>query len=309
MKTKLLLIIFGKILSSYLTFIKIDFMKKAQAIRLFILLLIISLAAFLVTHESGTIYINGIGVLMAALTGLWLLSLIIKDASIIDIFWGFGFVLIGWFYAFELHDLNLDFRQKIYLALISIWGLRLTAYLAYRNIGKPEDYRYAQWRKDNGAKWWWLSFIRVFALQGFLLWIISSVFVQGFQVNAELSVFEYIGIAFWAIGLFFETVGDWQLMQFKKDPNNKGKVMDKGVWKYTRHPNYFGDAMVWWGFFIYALSNPQAWIFIFCPIIMTLFLVKISGVAMLEVKLKKTKPKYEEYIRKTSAFIPMPPKT
>ena len=283
-------------------------MEKAQIIRLFILILIISLGAFLLTHDWSETYIKGIGVLMAALTGLWLLSLKLKDASIIDIFWGFGFVIVGWFYAFEVNEMSLDFRQKIYLAMITIWGVRLTAYLAYRNIGKPEDYRYAEWRKENGAKWWWLSFIRVFALQGFLLWIISAVYISGFNVKGDLTIYEYIGIAFWAIGLFFETVGDWQLMQFKKDPNNQGKVMNKGLWRYTRHPNYFGDTMVWWGFFIYVLSSPQNLVFIFCPIIMTFFLLKVSGVAMLERGLKKTKPKYAEYIRKTSSFIPMPPK-
>ena len=283
-------------------------MEKAQMIRLFILLLIISLGAFLLTHEWNGIYIKGIGVLMTALTGLWLLSLKIKDASIIDIFWGFGFVIVGWFYAFEVNDMELDFRQKLYLAMITIWGVRLTLYLAYRNIGKPEDYRYAEWRKENGAKWWWLSFIRVFALQGFLLWIISAVFIAGFSSQGELSIFEYIGIAFWGIGLFFETVGDWQLMQFKKNPNNQGKVMNTGLWRYTRHPNYFGDTMVWWGFFIYALSATGSAVFIFCPIIMTFFLLKVSGVAMLERGLKKTKPKYAEYIRRTSSFIPMPPK-
>jgi len=286
-------------------------MKKTQIIRLLILVLILFTGVFLWTHELGATFQLGIGMLMAVLTGLWVFSLMIKDASIIDIFWGIGFVITAWFYAYYVIDGdwgNLGIRNQIYLGIISLWGLRLAGYLAYRNIGKPEDYRYAQWRKDNGAKWWWLSFIRVFALQGFLLWLISAVYLPSLSIDAEIGVFEIVGILFWAIGLYFEAVGDWQLMKFKKDPNNKGKVMDQGVWKYTRHPNYFGDAMVWWGFYIFSLSNPASWVFIFCPIIMTFFLLKVSGVAMLEVKLKQSKPKYAEYIRKTSSFIPMPPK-
>lgn len=284
-------------------------MDRAKIIRLFILILIISLGAFLWTFsEFKDTFQLGIGLLMAMLTGLWLVSLVIKDASIIDIFWGFGFVIIAWFYTFQ-NDLDIiGLREKILLGMITIWGLRLTIYLAMRNLGKGEDYRYAQWRKDNGKKWWWLSFIRVFALQGFLLWIISATYLPSFSINAEMGILEYVGVLLWSVGLFFEAVGDYQLSQFKKDPTNKGKVLNTGVWRYTRHPNYFGDATIWWGFFLFALAHPQGWMFVFCPIVMTFFLLKVSGVAMLEVKLKKSKPQYAEYIRTTSSFIPMPPK-
>ncbi len=123
-----------------------------------------------------------------------------------------------------------------------------------------------------------------------------------------MGILEYVGVLLWIIGLFFEAVGDYQLTQFKKNPNNKGKVLDTGVWRYTRHPNYFGDATIWWGFFLFALAHPQGWMFVFSPIVMTFFLLKVSGVAMLEVKLKKSKPQYAEYIRTTSSFSPMPPK-
>ncbi len=273
------------------------------------MILIISLGAFLWSFSGfKDTYQLGIGLLMLILTGLWIVSLVIKDASIIDIFWGFGFVIIAWFYAFQNDLALMGIREKILLGMITIWGLRLTIYLANRNLGKGEDYRYAQWRKDNGPKWWWLSFIRVFALQGFLLWIISATYLPSFSVNAEMGILEYVGILLWGIGLFFETVGDYQLSKFKKDPSNKGKVLNTGVWRYTRHPNYFGDATIWWGFFLFALAHPQGWMFVFCPIVMTFFLLKVSGVAMLEVKLKKSKPQYAEYIRTTSSFIPMPPK-
>ena len=284
-------------------------MGKVKIIRLFILVLILSLGVFLWTFsEFQDTFQLGIGLMMAILTGLWLVSLVIKDASIIDIFWGFGFVIIAWFYAFQNDLDSMGIREKLLLAMITIWGLRLTIYLAMRNLGKGEDYRYAQWRKDNGEKWWWLSFIRVFTLQGFLLWIISATYLPSFRITAEMGILEYVGVLLWIIGLFFEAVGDYQLTQFKKNPNNKGKVLDTGVWRYTRHPNYFGDAMIWWGFFLFALAHPHGWMFVFCPIVMTFFLLKISGVAMLEVKLKKSKPQYAEYIRTTSSFIPMPPK-
>ena len=283
-------------------------MKRAQIIRLILLLVIITIGVFLVNHEFGALYQRGIGIIMLALTGLWLISLAIKDASIIDIFWGFGFVILVWFYASQIGFENMGPRNWVFIALVTAWGLRLTAYLGYRNIGKAEDYRYAQWRADNGKKWWWLSFIRVFALQGFLMWIISPLFIPALKAGGDLQILDYIGIALWAVGFYFEAVGDWQLMRFKKNPDNKGKVMDQGVWRYTRHPNYFGDATMWWAYFLFALAYPWGWVFIFGPAFMNFLLLRVSGVAMLEVKLKKSKPKYAEYIRKTSAFIPMPPK-
>ena len=245
---------------------------------------------------------------LGVMTLLWVLSLIIKDSSIVDIFWGSGFVLAAFFYAYLIGFEKMNIRQLVLLAMVGIWGIRLTTYLGIRNIGKGEDFRYVQWRKESGKNWWWVSLLRVFFLQGVLLWIISSLFVPAFLTGGGLQFLDYIGIALWAIGLFFEAVGDFQLMRFKKDPENNGKVMNTGVWRYTRHPNYFGDALLWWGFFCFALANPHGWVFVFCPIFMTFLLLKISGVAMLEKSLKKSKPKYAEYIKNTSAFIPLPPK-
>ena len=143
-------------------------------------------------------------------------------------------------------------------------------------------------------------------LQGIVMWVISAVF---FKAMSDARVFaltslDFIGIGIWAIGFYFEAVGDWQLRKFRKNPANKGKVMDRGLWKYTRHPNYFGDALLWWGYFMFALSVPGGFGFFFCPLIMTLFLMRISGVSMLERNLVKTKPKYEDYVRRTSEFFP-----
>lgn len=284
-------------------------MKSATIIRLALIFgMIILITIYLFTNMYAPFFTKGITFVMGILTALWLFSLVIKDSSIIDIFWGLGFVLIAWFYMYQLGWDSISTRQMVFLSMVSLWGLRLFSYLAYRNIGKDEDYRYQQWRKESGKNWWWFSYIRVFVLQGFILWIISACYLPALMADVPLGGWDYLGILLFSIGLFFEAVGDWQLAQFKKDTDNKGKVMNKGLWKYTRHPNYFGDSLLWWGFFCFSLSHPNGIYYIFGPIIMTFFLLKVSGVAMLERSLKKTKPKYKEYMRKTSSFIPMPPK-
>lgn len=283
-------------------------MKKATIIRLVLFGLLILLSTYLLTGPFDEYYLNGIMVIMGCLTALWLLSLVIKDASIIDIFWGLGFVIVGWTYTYLIGWEEAGLRAKVFMGMVSLWGLRLAIYLASRNLGKGEDYRYKAWREENGKNWWWLSYIRVFVLQGFILWIVSSIFVPTLMVKGDLGWLEYLGIALWAVGLYFEAVGDWQLTQFKKNPANVGKVMNKGLWKYTRHPNYFGDAVMWWGLFCFCLAHPQGLFYIFSPIFMTLLLLKVSGVAMLERKLKVSKPQYKDYMEKTSAFVPMIPK-
>lgn len=239
---------------------------------------------------------------------LWLISLIIKDASIIDIFWGFGFVLVCWWITSKVGLQELTSKQVVFIILVSLWGLRLAIYLAIRNLGKGEDFRYAAWRKQFGHRWWWLSFFRVFMLQGIIMLVLSSLFLPILLDDSIPNLLTYAGIGLWGVGFFFEAVGDYQMMRFKGDPDNHGKVMETGLWKYTRHPNYFGDALIWWGYFFFALSHPLGLYFIVCPLIMNFLLVRVSGVAMLEETLIKSKPKYHDYIRKTSAFIPRLPK-
>ncbi|EAY32037.1 DUF1295 domain-containing protein [Microscilla marina] len=283
-------------------------MKRKKIFYVILLTLVTAISTFLFTHAAATTYAVGLGVILLSLTVLWLVSLTIKDASIIDVFWGLGFFIIAWLYGSQVGFELLSTRNWVLLMMVTVWGLRLTIYLAIRNLGKGEDYRYVAMRKQNGKHFWWISYFRVFVLQGFLLWMISAVYLPALSVSGSLLLLDYLGILFWSIGLFFEAVGDAQLRRFKQNPANYGKVMDKGLWHYTRHPNYFGDAMVWWGFFMFGLSQWQGLYFIFCPLIMTLFLLKVSGVALLETKLKKTKPQYAEYIRKTPAFIPGLPK-
>ncbi len=268
----------------------------------FLLLCIVSLAVFLFVHEQP--FNIGIGAVMLALTLLWLVSIAIKDASIIDIFWGIGFVILAWLYRYLLK--NDSDKSLLFCILVSIWGLRLGFYLAYRNLGKGEDYRYQVWRKQHGANFWWVSFFRVFLLQGFLMWIIAAPLLIA-QTSTEWTWLDYVGIILWSIGLAFEAIGDWQLAQFKQNPQNKGKVLNTGLWKYTRHPNYFGDALLWWGLFCFALSAGGWWT-IFSPVLMTFLLMRVSGVVMLEKTLVITKPQYQDYINRTSSFFPMLPK-
>ncbi len=239
---------------------------------------------------------------------LWLVSLALKDVSIVDIFWGLGFVIVAWFCYFKTDGFAQ--RKILITALVTIWGLRLAGYLFWRNAGKGEDYRYQSMRQRVGKNFPIVSLFLVFGLQGVLIWVISLP-VQAAHSAASpdhLTVFDIAGALLWLIGLTFEAVGDWQLARFKADASNKGKVMNRGLWAYTRHPNYFGDALLWWGLFLIAAATPNGWWTIIGPVVMTILLMKISGVALLEKTLKNTKPGYEDYVRRTNAFIPWFPK-
>jgi len=239
---------------------------------------------------------------------LWLVSLALKNSSIVDIFWGTGFVVVVWA-AFLLTPGGFEMRKWLISILVTIWGLRLSLHILWRNWGKPEDFRYQVWRKEAGAAWWWRSFFKVFLLQGFLLWIISTPLLAA-QISAQpdrLIWLDILAVPVWLVGFTFEAAGDWQLARFKANPANKGKVLQTGVWRYTRHPNYFGDATQWWAYYLIALAAGGWWT-IFSPIIMTALLMRVSGVALLEKTLKEEKPGYKEYIETTSEFIPWFPR-
>jgi steroid 5-alpha reductase family enzyme len=244
---------------------------------------------------------------MVMMTILWIVSIIVKNVSIVDLFWGLGFVLTAGFYFLKTD--GFETRKIIILALVSIWGLRLSFYLAWRNIGEGEDFRYREFRRKYGEKYWWVSFFQTFLLQGVLMSIISLPLLgaQYYGLHVRLGIIDYIGIVLWVTGLFFESVGDLQLAKFKSDPLNKGKVMNRGLWRYTRHPNYFGDSAVWWGFGLICIATGSYFPFI-GSVIMTILIIKISGVGLLEKSLKEKKPQYKTYIEKTSAFIPWFPK-
>lgn len=250
------------------------------------------------------VYIQAFIVIMIMMTLLWIVSIIIKNVSIVDLFWGFGFVVASTVYF--LNSPGNETRKIIVLALSAIWGLRLSSYLAWRNIGKGEDYRYQQFRKDYGEKrYWWISFFQTFLLQGVLMWLISAPLLaaQYYGAEKEIEIIDLLALLIWFIGFLFEAGGDFQLATFKSNPSNKGKVLNTGFWKYTRHPNYFGDSAVWWGFGLFSIAA-GSWLAVLGSVLMTLLIIKVSGVALLEKSLKNNKPEYQEYIRKTSAFIP-----
>ena len=245
-----------------------------------------------------------IGLLML---GAWLLSLARRDASVVDIFWGLGFVIVAWT-AFLVGD-GYEGRKWLVTLMASAWGLRLTAYLFWRNWGKGEDFRYVRMRERYGARFPIISLFTVFGLQGVLMFVVSLP-LQVAQVSGPgtFTVADGLGLGVWAVGLCFETVGDLQLARFKSDPANAGKVMDQGLWRYTRHPNYFGDFLVWWGLFLVAASElGHSWVVV-SPLLMSWLLIRVSGVALLERSLKRRRSGYEEYIARTSSFFPRPPR-
>jgi steroid 5-alpha reductase family enzyme len=247
-------------------------------------------------------------VLAGLFFGLWLVSLVVADASIVDIFWGMSFVVVAWVTALIAE--GAEARRVLLVVLVSVWGLRLSGYLAWRNLGKGEDYRYRAMRERYAPRFWIISLFVVFGLQAALSWVVSLP-VQGGQVPADpdgLVLLDYVGIVVWATGLAFESIGDWQLARFKADPANQGEVMDRGLWRYTRHPNYFGDFLVWWGLYLVALATVDAWWTVVGPLVMSVLLIRVSGAALLERSLHKRRPGYEDYVRRTSAFFPRRPR-
>jgi steroid 5-alpha reductase family enzyme len=253
------------------------------------------------------IFFQGFILIMIMMTLLWVVSIIVRNVSIVDLFWGFGFVLTAGYYFLKTD--GFEPRKIIILILVAIWGLRLSLYLAWRNIGEGEDYRYKEFRKKYGSRYWWVSFFQTFLLQGILMWLISAPLLgaQFYGRNISLGITDYIGFFLWITGFFFESAGDLQLARFKSNPANKNKVMDKGLWHYTRHPNYFGDSAVWWGFGFLCFAT-KSYLPVLGSFLMTVIIIKVSGVGLLEKSLKVRKPKYKEYIEKTSSFIPWFPK-
>lgn len=253
------------------------------------------------------IYMFAFAIIITMMTILWIISIRLKNVSIVDIFWGIGFVVVCAVY-FLKTDGN-ETRKILLMILVFLWGLRLSVYLAWRNNGKGEDFRYRKFRKEYGEhRYWWISFFQTFLLQGVLMWLISAPLL-GAQFYAENNpgILDLIGVMLWIIGFVFEAGGDFQLARFKAGVSNKGKVMNKGFWHYTRHPNYFGDAAVWCGYGIICISA-GGYTAVLGSVLMIVLIIRVSGVALLEISLKETKPEYQDYIEKTSAFIPWFPK-
>jgi steroid 5-alpha reductase family enzyme len=249
--------------------------------------------------------------LLAAATfmgGVWLLSLPTKNASLADIFWGLGFVLIAWL-TFGLTGGYMG-RKVLLTLLTTVWGLRLSLYILWRNWGKGEDRRYQAWRAKRGADFWWVSLFNVFLTQAVLLWLVSLTVQIGQMAAtpARLTGLDVLGALLWLTGFSFEALADWQLARFKADPANRGKVMNRGLWAYSRHPNYFGESLIWWGLFLIALATPHGWWALISPVVITFLLLKVSGVVLLEKDIVERRPGYQEYRETTSAFMPWFPK-
>ncbi len=235
---------------------------------------------------------------------LWLVSLPLKNSSIVDIFWGLGFTGVAWL-SFALGHGAAD-RRALLAALTTGWGVRLAAYLAWRNLGRGEDPRYAAMRARHGSRWPVASLAIVFGLQGALMWLISLPLQVAAGSAAPLGPLDAAGAALVLVGVSFEATADLQLWRFKKDPANRGQVMTRGLWRYSRHPNYFGDFVVWWGLWVIA-AGAGGWWTVLSPVVMSTLLMRVSGVPLLE-KAMRQRPGYDEYVRRTSAFFPRPPR-
>jgi len=237
---------------------------------------------------------------------IFLLAWIKKDSSIVDIAWGIGFISVAILTSFL--EAGFAPRHVLVTALIFLWGTRLAAHIAIRNKGRGEDFRYAQWRKDWGMWFFIRSFFQIYMLQGFLLLIIAyPVMLINHSEEPGIKFLDILGLIIWLIGFFFEAVGDYQLSKFKRKAENKRKIMTQGLWRYTRHPNYFGEIAMWWGIFLIALSVKSGWTAIVSPLVITFLLLRVSGITMLEKKYVGNK-EFEEYAKRTSAFFPWFPK-
>jgi steroid 5-alpha reductase family enzyme len=237
---------------------------------------------------------------------IFVLACIKKDNSIVDVAWGIGFILVAVLTFFL--EAKFTIRHILVTALVLAWGSRLAIHIAKRNKGRGEDFRYAQWRKDWG-KWFFIrSFFQVYMLQGlFLLITAYPVMLINHSKETGIVLLDVIGVIVWLKGFFFEAVGDYQLSKFKRNAGNKGKIMTRGLWRYTRHPNYFGETAMWWGIFLMALSVRYGWTAIVSPLMITFLLLRVSGITMLEKKYVGNK-EFEEYAKRTSAFFPWFPK-
>ena len=248
--------------------------------------------------------------IVVLMVATWLVSLALSDVSIVDPVWGLGFVVVAWVARVVADGHGVPLRQNVLVALTTLWGLRLFVHLALRHRGGGEDFRYQRMRRKHGDAFRFTSLYRVFAFQGVMMFLVSMP-VQVGQVPghpAGLGALGYLGIAVWLVGIGFEAVGDVQLTRFRHDPATAGTVLDTGLWRYTRHPNYFGDACVWWGLFLIAAGTGVGALTVGSPVLMTVLLMRVSGVPMLEHSLRRRRAGYDDYIARTSSFIPRPPR-
>lgn len=250
---------------------------------------------------NWALYFSALGVILGVGVVSWLFSLKKNDVSFVDSLWSLFFLIAA--LVFAAAALPLSVRGTIVLVLVTVWALRLSIYITARNWGEPEDYRYQSIRENNEPGFAIKSLYIVFGLQGVLAWIVALPLLVSITSKSDLTALDFGAMALWLVGFVFEAGGDYQLAKFKADESNKGKVLDSGLWRYTRHPNYFGDFCVWWAFYLFAVAA-GGWWSIVSPVLMSLLLLKVSGVAMLEKTISDRRPAYADYIRRTNAFFP-----
>jgi steroid 5-alpha reductase family enzyme len=254
---------------------------------------------------SSIVYWHSLFVVIAAGGATWLLSLYKRDVSIVDSLWSLMFILLAYYTAVSTDHWGP--RSLLILVLVSLWGLRLSIYITWRNWGHDEDHRYRAIRARNQPNFAFKSLYLIFCLQAVLAWLISLPLHAAIVGDGALGFLDLLGALLWCVGFAFEAGGDWQLARFKANPANRGKVMDRGFWRYTRHPNYFGDFAVWWGFYLIA-AGAGGWWSAVGPALMSVLLMRVSGVTLLEKDIGERRPQYADYIKRTNAFFPGGPR-
>jgi len=252
-----------------------------------------------------SLYLLGLVSTLGLATLTWVVSVLKRDVSIVDGAWAFMLLAAATVYATGAEPYT--GRTMLILTLVLLWALRLSAHIIHRNWGEPEDRRYQDIRLKYEPNFAFKSLGIIFWFQAGLAWIISMPLWPALTVPVDWGAIDLLAVTVWALGMIFECIGDWQLSRFKADQENHGKVMDRGLWRYTRHPNYFGECLIWWGFFLFALPA-GAWWTVVGPLLLTYLLLKFSGVTLMEQTIVERRPAYREYIARTNAFIPGAPK-
>lgn len=247
--------------------------------------------------------VAALGVILLIAAAAWVVSVRKHDVSFVDSLWPLFFLAAAILFAVDAGAGSA--RSAIVLALVALWAVRLSVHITLRNRGEPEDYRYRQIRANNEPGFAFKSLFIVFGLQGVLAWIVAAPLLPAIASSAPLGVVDCLAIVLWTAGFAFESVGDYQLSRFRKAPASKGQVLSTGLWRYTRHPNYFGEFCIWWAFWLFAAAS-GAWWTLFSPLLMSVLLLRVSGVAMLEKTIGERRPAYAEYVRRTNAFFPGP---
>lgn len=248
-----------------------------------------------------TIYLQALALILLMGILTWLFTLYRHDVSIVDSLWSLMFLAAALLYAWQIPQAGI--YTIVVVSLVAIWALRLSIHLTVRNWGEEEDRRYQEIRRDNQPNFGLKSLYIIFGLQGLLAWIISIPLLFALYARTEFHWLDIIATGLWTAGFIFEATADYQLLKFRNDPANEDRVLDKGLWRFSRHPNYFGEFCIWWGFYLFAIPAGGWWT-LYAPVLMSFLLLKVSGVVLLEKDISKRRPEYQSYVDRTNAFFP-----